>query len=65
MWHTVINNADGTKLVRGRSGKIVNMFSDRAIIQRSLGRLKEGNNRDHMKLNKAKCQVLPLGWRSF
>lgn len=65
MEHTVINTADGTKLLMGRRWKVGNTFRDRAVIQRALGRLKQGNNRDHMKLNKAKCQVLPLGWRSF
>ena len=54
MEHTVINTADGTKLA-GAQMEAVNMFSGRAAIQRDLGRLEEGDNRDHVKLNKDKC----------
>lgn len=56
MEHTVSNTADSTEL------EAVMMFNGRPAIQRVLARLEKEDNRDHMKLNKDKCQVLPLGW---
>jgi len=62
MEHTVINTAYSTRLAAGES---VKMFSGRAAIQKDLGRLEEGENRDRVKLNKDEYQVLALGWGSL